>query len=205
MLASERLRPARLAPTLLHVAVLGASARGEEGSTRRRVYAAVADTPGLHQRELARALDLGAASVEHHLRHLIRAGLLTRQRDGGFVRYYVAVHGVAASEGVVGAADKAKLAVLRHARPLEAVARLLQHEEGLRMGDLAEAMGISPGTLTYQVKKLEKADLVEREARGNERWVKLRDRPATIELLLSYQPPADLVAGFEDLWGDVGF
>ncbi len=212
MLAPERqelpLRPVaqpRLLPTLLHVAVLGASARGEEGSTRRRVYAAVSETPGLHQRDLARRLELSAASIEHHLRHLVRAGLLARQRDGGFVRYYVAVHGVAASEGAVGAADKVRLAILRHARPLEAVARLLQHEEGLRMGDLAQEMGISPGTLTYQVGKLEKAGIVVREARGNERWVQLADRAATVELLLSYQPPADLVAGFEDLWSDVGF
>ncbi len=201
MLTSQR---PRFHPTLLHVAVLGASARGKEGSTRRRVYAAVQQTPGLHQRDLARRLDISAASAEHHLRHLVRAGLLNRQKDGGFVRYYVAVHAPGPTEGVVGTADKARLAALRHARPLEAIARLLQHEQGLRMGDLAAEMGISAGTLTYQVKKLEKVGLVQREARGNERWVQLCDRPATVELLLSYQPPADLVAGFEDLWDDVG-
>ncbi|MGB0652994.1 MAG: winged helix-turn-helix transcriptional regulator [Thermoplasmatota archaeon] len=189
--------------SLLHLAVLGGPP-GQEGSTRRRVYDLLQEHPGLHQRDVARRLDLAPAAAEHHLRHLVRSGLLGREEEAGFVRYYVRATVSERHPGAVPAADRAKLGLLRQARPLQLVANLVQAEGPVPMGELATAMGISAGTLTYQVKKLEKVGLVERRRDGNARLLALRDRDATVALLLAYEPPADLVAGFEGLWADVG-
>lgn len=173
-------------------------ASGPDGSTRRRVYACVQAHPGLHQREVARVLDLSPSHAEHHLRHLVRAGLVTAQPDGRYVRYFVAT----TIEGGVPAEDKRVLALLRQRRPLEIVARLVQGPQQAQ--DLASDIGLGVATLGYHVKKLEAAGLVKKRRDGAQNWLALANRDDVLATLLAYEPPRDLVAGFEDLWDDVG-
>lgn len=186
---------------LLQAGVLWLAAPGKEGSTRRRVFDKVVHHPGLHQRAIAAALEIHRNLAEHHLRHLERAGLVQRRREGGRVRYFPTV--VPETDTLVDARHRDALGLLRQARPLQLVAVLLA-EGALPMGDLAHRVGLSPGTLTYHVKRLEEADVVMRRQEARQRIVDLVDRDATIAFLLQYEPPADLVAGFEDLWQDVG-
>lgn len=194
----------RVAPTFLHAAVLMVDAASPDGSNRRRVYDLVARHPGLHQRDIARRLDLHPNNAAHHLRHLARAGLLSAQREGGYLRYYVRVQGTTATAGAVGHHERQQLGILRQVRALEIVARLLT-EGPVRMGALAETLRISPATLTHHADRLEEAGIVQREQEGRTRILRLADREATIRLLLAHEPPADLVAGFQNLWEEVGF
>ncbi|MHB8634596.1 MAG: winged helix-turn-helix transcriptional regulator [Thermoplasmatota archaeon] len=187
--------------SLLHAAFLVLAA-GDEGSTRRRVFTLVQRHPGLHQSELARQLGISEPAAEHHLHHLTRAGLLQRAQEGRFVRYFAAVQGTVAA-GAVPSGERKLVALLRQAKPLEIVANLLQ-EDWVTMGSLARRVALSPGAVTYQVRKLEAVGVVERVPAGPERRVRLVDRARLIEVLLAYEPPADLVAGFESLWDDVG-
>lgn len=191
-------------PRWLHAAILVVAADGPEGSTRRRVYALVQRHPGLHRHDIARRLEIADGTADHHLHHLVRAGLVTRAAEEGYVRFYVTVKGLEVPEGVVRPEDKRKLGVLRMSRPLETVAHLLMHGP-LPMGTLAEMMGLSAGTLTHHVKRLEKVGLVARRVEGRARIVGLVDREDTVRMLLAYEPPDGLVAGFQDLWDEVGF
>lgn len=191
------------APSLLHLAVLGMAA-GQSPSTRRRVYALVQEHPGLHQRELARRLELRPSHAEYHLRQLETAGLLRSEERGGYRRYFVAVEPAKPiPEGAVPREDRAWVGLLREARPLEIVARLLQ-EEPRQMGPLAEDLAIATSTLSYHVDKLEDAGIVERYRDGNQRLIRLVDRERLIRVLLQHEPPDDLVSGFRDLWDDLG-
>lgn len=203
VLAKHADQDARGRPTLFHLALLLA-APGEEGSRRRRVFALIERYPGLHQREIARRLETTPHAAEHHLRHLVRSGLVARQEEGGYVRYYVRVHAPDARPKSVGTEDRRRLAVLRQARPLQVVAHLLTRDQ-MAMGELAQAVGLSPGTLTHHVAKLEKAGIVARVVQGRQRFARLVDRDDTVRLLLAHEPPADLVAGFEEIWDEVGF
>lgn len=189
---------------LLHAGVLWLAATGPDGPARRRVYEEVVRHPGLHQRAVADAVGIHRNLAEHHLRHLERAGLVQRRREGGRVRYFPAVVPEEGAEAVVDARHRDALGLLRQARPLQLVALLLS-EGPASMGALAVRMGISAGTLTYHVKRLEAVGVVLRRRDAHQRVVDLVDRDGTIALLLQYEPPADLVAGFEDLWHEVGF
>ena len=172
------------------------------GRTRQRVFEAVQAHPGLHQAEIARALGLGETTAEHHLHNLVGAGLLSRQEHGGFVRYYPAVQG-AVAEGAVPPRARSQLAVLRQTRPLQIAAQLLRQDD-VPMAELAQRVGLSPSATTYQVAKMEQAGLVARVASGHERRVRLVDRDGLVRLLLAYEPPTDLVAGFASLWQGLG-
>lgn len=188
---------------MLHLAVLTMGA-GPEGSTRRRIYELVERYPGLHQREIARQLGLRPSHAEHHLRRLLKAGLLREVEADGYVRYFprVAAPGPAAANAI-GAAEARWLALLRQPRPLQIVGILL-HADGLPLTELAARTKISAGTLTYQVDKLEEAGIVARVKDGRLTRARLTDRERLVALLLDHEPPEDLVAGFESLWDDVG-
>lgn len=191
----------RLFDVALALLLVGA---GEEGTLRRRAYELVAQTPGLHQREIARRLDVRPSHAEHHLRSLAKAGLLREERAGGYLRYFARVSAPGQTgPRVPGAADARKLALLRQPRPLHVVALLL-HDDALPLGRLAQEVGVAPGTLTYHLDKLEEAGIVHRIQHGAARSARLIDRDATLRMLLDYEAPDDLVAGFEDLFEDLG-
>jgi DNA-binding transcriptional ArsR family regulator len=169
------------------------------------VYDLVDEVPGLHQREIARRLDLGASHAEYHLHQLAKAGLLKAEEKGGYKRYFVAVEPTRpVPEGAVAREDRPWVGVLRQERPLEVVAHLLQ-EGPTQMSPLADRVGIATSTLSHHVDKLEDAGIVERYREGNQRYVRLTDRERLVRVLLQHEPPADLVDGFEDLWDDIGF
>jgi predicted transcriptional regulator len=188
---------------LLHIAAL-ALAAGEEPSTRMRVFQQVQQHPGLHQRDIARRLDMRPGHAEYHLRQLEKTGLLRTEKSGGYKRYYLTVEPLnGPQDDHVPPADRAWLAVLREARPLELVAQLLQ-ESPLTIGEVANRMDLAVSTTSYHVTKLEKAGILQRHREGNQRFVSLSDRERLIQVLLRYEPPDDLVEGFEDLWDDIG-
>lgn len=190
-------------PRLIDLALLSMAA-GEEPSTRRRVYELVQEHPGLHQREIARRLDLRASHAEYHLRQLGKAGLLRTEESEGYKRYFVAVEPAEPiPEGAVEPRDRPWVALLRQKRPLEIAAHLLQQGPS-QMGEVADRMGIAASTLSYHVDKLEDAGIVERTRRGNQRYLELADRDRLVRVLLQHEPPDDLVEGFRDLWDDIG-
>jgi len=201
---SSRPSAAAEGPRLIDLAIL-AMAAGDDASTRRRIYECVNEHPGLHQREIARQLDLDASHAEYHLYHLAKAGILRTEETDGYKRYFVALDpNEAVPEGAVQPEDRPWLGLFRQKRPLEIVAHLLQ-EGPSQMGPIADSMDIAKSTLSYHVDKLQDEDAVERVRDGNQRYLQLTDRERTIRLLVQHEPPDDLVAGFQDLWEDVGF
>ncbi len=197
------LQPQSRRPRLLHLGVL-ALAAGEEPNVRRRIFKLVEQHPGLHQRDLARRLDLRPSHAEYHLHQLVKTGLLRTETSGRYKRYFVAVEPFKTDPGdAVSPTDRPWLALLREARPLELVAHLIQ-QEPLQLGEVSRLMNLSGGTVSYHVAKLEKQGIVERFRVGKQRYVKLQDRERLVRVLLEHEPPDDLVEGFEDLWEDIG-
>jgi predicted transcriptional regulator len=59
-----------------------------ENRNRMRVARAVISAPGIHMRELQRAVGLSFATVRHHAARLAQAGIIERFSQGGYERLF---------------------------------------------------------------------------------------------------------------------
>lgn len=57
---------------------------------RKQILAYLKAHPGVHFRELLRALDMGSGALQYHLSVLERAGMIVPQRAGMYLRYFAA-------------------------------------------------------------------------------------------------------------------
>ncbi|MDX1612164.1 MAG: helix-turn-helix domain-containing protein, partial [Candidatus Thermoplasmatota archaeon] len=138
--------------------------------------------------------------ARYHIRVLVKSGLATERREGNLNLYYPKVEHELGSKEVVDQRVKDQLALLRRPVPLRIVLGLLDQEEGLSMGDVAEIADISRSTATYHVGNLEDEGLVHIRKEGRHRVVALTDAEATADLLASFPPPDDVVSGFIEMW-----
>lgn len=182
--------------------LLVALARAEplEADRRRRLYEALMAYPGLHLAELARQADVEEKLARYHIRVLVKSGLATKKREGNKNLYYPKVEADLGSKEVIDRRDKEALGLLRRPVPLRMVLALLDAEEGLTMGEIAEAAAVSRSTATYHVEKLKDAELVRVTVEGRARRVHLDDHERVSELLSEYPPPKDIVSGFVEMW-----
>lgn len=185
--------------------LLVALARAEplEADRRRRLYEALLEYPGLHLAELARQAGVEEKLARYHIRVLVKAGLATEKREGNKNLYYPKVEAGIGSKEVIDRRDKDALALLRRPVPLRMILALLDAEEGLTMGEMAEAAAVSRSTATYHVDKLKGAELVHVSVEGRSRRVHLTDHDRVAELLTEYPPPKDIVSGFVDMWDNL--
>ena len=148
-------------------------------------------------RKIARDLKMNPAAVEYHLRLLVRDDLIAGREEGRYKRYY--------AEGKVGSEDKKILSVLRQDVPRKAVLHLLKKGEATA-GELAEVCGVSPGTLSFHLKKLSRAGAVSIEKKGRQRIVRLTDPRRVARLLIMYRESFtdSLVDSFVETWEELG-
>lgn len=119
--------------------------------TRRRIHEAIEAEPGIHFQALARQVEVGRGTLEHHLRKLTDAELVTVRRAPGYTCYFpkgkVDRHFLDAAPALRSDGSRAVL---------QAVAA----KPGTSSRDLAAHLGIAPSTVSYHLKRLETAGLV---------------------------------------------
>lgn len=174
-----------------------------ELEARRRIYEAVRERPGLHFSEVVRLLDYAPTTVRYHLTVLEREGVLSSLAIGRYLRYYPRERGAEFQRDTLGPDEKRTLAVLRQRVPLAIAVELLINGERTH-GPLAEAVGVSPSTLTHHLQKMAPAGVVLLRREGRETHVALA-APETVKTLLKRFPPmGDLADALVDLFEDVG-
>lgn len=161
---------------------------------RRRIYQCIMQYPGLHVRELARQLDTSASLVEYHLNHLLARGLVTEMREDRYQRLYPA-EGQAA---LLGVHERRVLGLLREPIPLSVLLFMLD-QEGVtaKHKDICEALGLGKSKLTFHLKKLQAAEVIEKTPEGSFR---VRKPEMVSWLMVAYQPTPDLKQKFAELW-----
>ena len=125
--------------------------------SRREIYQAVTDEPGIHVRRIVDRLAYAKGTVQYHLRRLTDEGLLEASDDGKYTRYYPAGEFTAEEQTVMNA--------LRRTYSRRIIAHLLA-DGPLSTSALSERLEKANSTVSWHLSELHEAGLVEKERRG---------------------------------------
>ncbi|MDI6855847.1 MAG: winged helix-turn-helix transcriptional regulator [Candidatus Thermoplasmatota archaeon] len=161
--------------------------------SRRKIYRVIESNQGIHLREISRILGMHLSLVEHHLNYMAKHELINAIEEGGYKRYYT-------GKEIIGARDKRVLALLRQKMPLKIVLFILEHPNS-RHKDILTQLNISGSTLSFHLKKLVKAGMLNVGSQGSEKSYDINDKRAVLRLLIEYKPAGEeLTESFVELW-----
>ncbi|MEA2053917.1 MAG: ArsR family transcriptional regulator [Candidatus Thermoplasmatota archaeon] len=146
--------------------------------TRRKIYDLILNYPGLHEREIARKLNMSLSTLDYHLHYLEKREIIVSKRDGRYTRYFVSLK--------VGTQDKKIIAILRQKTPRNIVLFLLMHQNSIHK-EICEAVKKSPSTVSFHLKKIIEAGIVEAISLGRETSYSVKDREQVIKILITYR------------------
>jgi predicted transcriptional regulator len=152
--------------------------------TRRRLYEAVRQAPGLGAREAQRAAGTSWGETVYHLNKLTEAGLLQRERSDLQDHYFVAS---------VPLQDRPLLRLTRSPSARRLLMVLLE-EPNQTIPDLIDRTSLSAGRLSVHLQRLRETGLVRTGRNGRLRTFEIADRERVIRLLITYAP------GLADSW-----
>ncbi len=165
--------------------------------TRRRIYGYVEEHPGSHMREIGRETDIPMGTLEYNLRTLVDEDLLTVREDGRYSRYFVTEQ--------TSRQEKDVLSTLRQETSRRIVTKLLL-EPGLSHGEIHEAFDVSASTLSFHLKRLVDADVLEKEKDGRRNLYSVADPDIAGRALVRFSDSFkdDVVNRFAEVWLGLG-
>lgn len=139
------------------VAGLADSATAETGESDARdaITGYLSTTPGAHFSKIRDDLQLGTGETQHHLRQLEDRNVIERYRDGDYKRFVPAER--------FDEFEKRTLGYLRRDTPRGMLIELLLHPDSTA-GELADALNVSPPTVSKYAGELEEAALLSRDS-----------------------------------------
>lgn len=146
-----------------------------EHPLRQQIADLVTAEPGIHFQELVRRLDAGRGTMEHHLRKLVSANVLTMQVSQGFTCFF--------PKGKVDRHLMAAAPVLKSDGARQ-VLQAIQQSPGIPAQDVAASIGLTPSTVNYHLKRLVGSGLVAHERRG--RFILLTPTPLGTQALSAW-------------------
>lgn len=119
--------------------------------TRRRIHDAIQAEPGIHFQALSRKAGVGRGALDHHLRKLVAADVVTVRKAPGYTCYFPK-----------GRLDRRFLDAAPAVRSegSKAVLQAVATRPGTSSRDLALGLGMAPSTVSYHIKRLQAAGLV---------------------------------------------
>jgi DNA-binding MarR family transcriptional regulator len=130
---------------------------GEPATNQQRVYRYVKDHPGVHLRKICRDLELAIGDVQYHLDRLEKSGSVKSSRRGLYRHFY--------PTGVFGEREGLVLSALAERTPRELLLHIVE-SPGCSQEDLAAALGLSAPSISWNMKRLVRLGLVQREQKG---------------------------------------
>lgn len=146
--------------------------------TRKEIFEHVETNPGIHFSQLKRDLDMETGLLQYHLSELEDHDVLESEEYQGKRRVFVSRE--------LDEEERAILAVLRY----ETTRRILLYllEEGpTRNSDIAEAVGVTPATISWHLSNLLEEGIVDSIVDGRTTRYEVQNEDLTVQLLVRYQ------------------
>ncbi len=145
---------------------------------RRRIYEFIRANPGVHFREVQRHLGLAVGQLDFHMNTLVKGEVLVRESISGEVNFYV--------RDKFSPDEKKALSILRREIPRGIVLFLLENP-GANPGTVLEHFTFRSATLSYHLRRLEKAGILSADQQGRERNYSVKDPELMRSLLIMYR------------------
>ena len=148
-----------------------------ENENRRKIYSLIEDSPGIHMRELQRALDMPLTTLEYHLTYMARKRVVFKEADSHYNRYYVRP---------LDSGDKKILSALRQKRMRDIVFVVLVNKK-VKFQFLADQLELPNSTLSFYLKYLVDNMVLAKEKVGYENIYTIRDEDRVARVLIAYK------------------
>jgi len=172
---------------------MGEKEKSLELKTRRIIFKHILKNPGLHERELARQLNIALSTMDYHLYYLRKKELVITKTDGHYTQYY--------ASGKVGEKDKRLLATLRQKACRRIIIFLLLNQSSVHR-DICDHLGLAPSTTSFHLSKLVELEFLEKLEIGRETRYSIREPEYVSDLIITYKKGFldDAVNRFADTW-----
>ncbi|MFW3145531.1 MAG: winged helix-turn-helix transcriptional regulator [Thermoplasmatota archaeon] len=145
---------------------------------RKRITEYIRRNPGVHFRQMSRDLDLAIGQLDFHLNALLKGEAIVKEVQGGNARYYV--------RDRFSKTEKRAVSALRREIPRGIVLFLLENP-GATPTEILSNFTITSATLSYHLRRLEKAEVLEARSSGRERYYYVREPDVVQTLLVMYR------------------
>ena len=168
-----------------------------ENERRRRIYALIEASPGIHLRELQRILNMPLTTLEYHLSYMARKKILFAETQGHHKRYYTKP---------LDSEDKKVLAALRQKRMRQIVLIILANGKA-KYQLLADQLKLSHSTLSPYLKYLVSNNILVKDKIGYENLYTVQDEDRVAKVLTAYKQSFldRLVDNALDIWMETHF
>lgn len=168
-----------------------------ELGNRRRIYERVREVPGIHLRALQRDLNMPLGTLEYHLYQMEKESLLAVRDDGRFKSFF--------TQETLDRRDRDVLYYLRQEMPRR-IALEIADAPGISFKELTARMPISASTLSFHLKKLVGAGVVQEQPVGREKTYFCPDSDRIKRLVVRYRASFvdEMVDRFADAWLNLG-
>lgn len=160
---------------------------------RKKIFEHISLNPGVHFRELQRALNLAIGALDYHLKFMEKNEIIVSKEEGHYKRYY--------PRNRFDPSSKSILSFLRQEIPRGIILFLIENKRCSHSKILSN-FDISGATLSYHLKRMQAEGLVKAEKKGREMEYELVDVDKVVSLLIQYKRSfADvLIDSFVSSW-----
>ena len=145
---------------------------------RNKIYNAIHLSPGMHERQLSRILNIPLSTLKYHLNYLEKKQLILIKYDGHYARYYVI--------GKHSQLDKIVLGILRQSASRKIILFLLSNPDSHHK-DICNHLKLARSTTTFHLNNLLKLGIITKKQSGRNTIFNIRDKDHIIRLLISYR------------------
>lgn len=149
-----------------------------ELQSRKTLFQLIKKNQGCHFRDLQRKSGLPLSTLRHHLHYLAKNGLLKEEKKGGNNRYFTQEFSI----------EQRMLLSLLRQKTIRRILMILMIKKNPSHKEVVEFTKVSPGTVSWHLKKLDEQHIIEAHKKGKHKYYSLViEKKKIIHLLLSYQ------------------